>query len=412
MPSRTEDQTFQTGNVLLISFSHLIHDIYGGFLAPLLPLLIQKLGFSYTLAGFLTAAQRLPSLINPWLGALADKFRLHYFVIISPAVTAISMSLLGVAPSYGTLIVLLTIMGFSSACYHVPTPVILRKVAGQQVGKGMSFFMFGGELARTVGPLVIVGAVSLWGLEGISRLILPGLLASLFLHLRFRYVKIQQHIPSAARPAGMVETFKDLLPLFLGLAGLTMFMGALRAAMLAFLPSYLTSKGYSVSLAGISLSVLQAGGVVGVLAAGYLSDKFGRKIILLIVAIVSPVLMGFFLISPALFSFPILIILGFFLFSTGPVILALVQETNSDRPAYVNGIYMMINFVVTSLMTVIVGAFSDWFGFENTYRFSIFWFLGAIPCLWLLPGHLTLPAFIPDDSSKQAKNPPATKHER
>lgn len=394
MTSIAEEEKFQTGNVLLISFSHLLHDTYGGFLAPLLPLLIQKLGFSYALAGFLTAAQRFPSLINPWLGALADKFQVRYFVIIGPAVTAIAMSLLGVAPSYSTLIVLLAIMGISSACYHVPTPVMLRKIAGKQVGKSMSFYMFGGELARTVSPLVVVVGVSLWGLEGTYRLIAPGLLASLFLYLKFRHVKIQQHVPSAASPIGMIQTVKGLLPLFLGLAGLTVFMGALKAAMLAFLPSYLTSKGYSVSLAGISLSVLQAGGVAGVLTAGYFSDKFGRKIILLIVLIASPIFLGFFLMFPGIFSFPILIVLGFFLFSTGPVILALVQETNTDRPAYVNGIYMMIDFVIISLMTIMVGAFSDWFGFENTYRFCLVWILGAIPCLWLLPGDFTLPACV------------------
>ena len=403
MTSIPEEEKFQTGNVLLISFSHLLHDTYGGFLAPLLPLLIQKLGFSYALAGFLSAAQRLPSLINPWLGAFADKSRVHYFVIVAPAVTAISMSLLGMAPSYSVLVLLLAVMGVSSACYHVPTPVMLRKIAGKQVGKGMSFYMFAGELARTVSPLAIVGAVSLWGLEGTYRLIVPGLLASLFLYLKFKHIKIQQHVPSAAGPAGMIQTFKGLLPLFLGLAGLTMFMGALKAAMLAFLPSYLTSKGYSVSLAGISLSVLQAGAVAGALAAGYLSDKFGRKIILLIVLIASPIFMGFFLLFSGIFSFPILIMLGFFLFSTGPVILTIVQETNSDRPAYVNGIYMMIDFVVTSLMTVMVGAFSDWFGFENTYRFSLVWFLGAIPCLWLLPGDLTLPAFVTHQKQKQTK---------
>jgi len=49
------------------------HDIFTSFLAPLLPLIIQKLGLSLTLAGSLAAFQQLPSLINPFLGLLADR---------------------------------------------------------------------------------------------------------------------------------------------------------------------------------------------------------------------------------------------------------------------------------------------------------------------------------------------------
>ncbi|GAK56599.1 fosmidomycin resistance protein [Candidatus Vecturithrix granuli] len=397
------DQKFHTGNVLLIAFSHLIQDMYTAFLAPLLPLLIEKLRFSYALAGFLTAALNLPSLMNPWLGALADKLRLRHCVIISPIVTAISMSLLGLAPSYAMLLVLLTITGISSACYHVPTPVMITRIAGTQVGKGMSFYMFGGELARTIGPLVIVGAVSLWGLEATYKLIIPGVFASGFLYLKLNKLPLQQPFHCRNQAANLRQTSYALLPFFLGLAGITLFMGAMKAAMISFLPSYLMTKGIGISAAGVYLAILQGGGVVGVLASGYLSDTFGRKTILLVTAIVSPLLMSLFLLAPAILIFPILLLLGFFLLSTGPVILAVVQESNSEYPAYVNGVYMMISFVVTSLITVLVGALSDRIGFENTYWISLLWFFGTIPCLWLLPGHLTLPAFVTRSVRKLSK---------
>ncbi len=388
MKKIVEPQKLQTGNALLISFSHFIHDVYGSFLAPLLPLLIKKLGFSYALAGFLQAAQRLPSLLNPWLGAIADRIQVRYFVILAPAVAAISMSLIGVAPSYSILVILLVITGINSACYHVPTPVIVRQVSGDQVGRGMSFYMFGGELARTLGPLIIVGTVSLWGLEGTYRLILPGMIASLFLYSKFKNMPIQQDFHSAPS-YGLMQTVRKFLPLFLCLMGITVFMGGLKSTLVAFLPSYLTQKGYSLEVAGISLAILEGGGVVGVLTSGILSDKFGRKLILLVIGIAVPALMWIFLLAPGIFTLPVLCVLGFFLFSAGPVMLAVVQDSNSDRPAYVNGIYMMINFVLNSVMTIIVGALNDGIGFELTYRISAFWFFGAIPCLLMLPGKLS-----------------------
>ncbi|MBD3306207.1 MFS transporter [candidate division KSB3 bacterium] len=394
MHNDREMPQFQTGTVLLISFSHLMHDTYSSFLAPLLPLLIEKLGFSYALAGFLPAAQRLPSLINPWLGVLADKIRLRYFVIFAPAVTAISMSLLGSAPSYPVLVVLLAISGLSASCFHVPSPVMIRQIAGKQVGKGMSFFMFGGELARTVGPLLVVGAVSLWGVEGTYRLIPLGVLASIFLYITFKDTSVQQHIPADTQVTGLVQTVRNLLPLFAGLTGLSICMGGLKALMISFLPSYLTTTGFSVSLAGIALAVHQGGGVLGVLTAGALSDYLGRKFILLVVALAVPPLTWIFLLNPGILAFPILAVLGFFLLSTGPVMLAIVQESKSDRPAYVNGIYMMINFVVSSSVTIGIGVLSDWIGLESTFWLSTLWFFGTIPCLFLLPGKFHLPGFV------------------
>ena len=79
---------------------------------------------------------------------------------------------------------------------------------------------------------------------------------------------------------------------------------------------------------------------------------------------------------------------GFFLLSNGPVMIAIVQESGSDRPAYVNGIYMMINFLVGSGMTVLVGVLNDRLGLGMTYHLATFWFFGAIFCVPLLPGKL------------------------
>ena len=280
MKNSPDTQKFQTGNVILIAFSHLIHDIYGAFLAPILPLLMEKLGFSYTLAGFLTVAQRFPSLLNPLLGVIADRVSVRYFVIGAPTVTAISMSLLGLAPSYPVLVVLLVIMGISAACYHVPTPVMIKQIAGKHIGKGMSFYMFAGELARTIGPLVIIGVVSRWGLERTYWLILPGLLASVFLAVKFRRMPVQQ--TAHATPAsGLGQTLVDMRATLLGLTGISIFIGGLKGAMVIFLPAYLTAKGASLVVAGVSLSVLEAGGVIGVLTAGTLSDRWGRKFVLL-----------------------------------------------------------------------------------------------------------------------------------
>lgn len=60
--------SFDQSKVLLLSLCHFIHDVYSSFLAPLLPLIIEKFGLSLTQAGFLSTVMQIPALLNPYIG--------------------------------------------------------------------------------------------------------------------------------------------------------------------------------------------------------------------------------------------------------------------------------------------------------------------------------------------------------
>ena len=390
-----ESPRFQIGNVLLISFSHFLNDTYAAFVAPLLPLLITKLGLSYFLAGALAAVARIPAVFNPLIGIIADKVRLRDFIILTPAITVVMMSLLGVAPSYPVLVLLMLVAGASTAAYHVTAPVMMRYLAGDKVRRGMSFFMLGGEIAAAVGPLVILGAVALWGLERTYWLIPVGVSGSLFLYVRFKGISLQQHFRSPLKkPISLRQTSRTLLPLFLRLTGVCFALAGIESALTSFLPIYLTAKGVNLWTAGASLSLLQVGGIAGSILAGPFSDRFGRKSVLLSIVVILPMLMWLFILSHGIFLILLLIVLGTFLSGSRPVLLAIVHDTNSEYPAYVNGTYMMISFVVNSLMVLVLGMLSDKIGLEQTYSIAAALSLGAVPCVLLLPGKISIPPFI------------------
>lgn len=145
-----------------------------------------------SLAGLLSVIQRIPSLLNPFIGILAEKIKVRYFVIFAPAITTISMSLIGIAQGYTILAILLFVSGISSTLFHVPSPVMIKRVSGPRLGKGMSFFMLGGEIARTIGPLIIVAAVEIWGLKGSLKLIPFGIIASAILFFRLKDIDIRK----------------------------------------------------------------------------------------------------------------------------------------------------------------------------------------------------------------------------
>ncbi|HUT63670.1 MAG TPA: MFS transporter, partial [Anaerolineae bacterium] len=381
---------FQTGNVILISAAHLLHDVYSSFLAPILPLLIEKHGFSYTIAGLLSVIQRLPSLLNPFVGIIADRISIRYFVIISPALTAIVMSLLGLAPHYAIVMILCFIMGISATMFHVPAPVMVKHFSGKKTGKGMSYFMLGGELARTLGPLVILGAVSLWGLDGTYRLIPFGVLSSLVLYVRFKNVKGTDTVKNLKKETGIMQTLTHLFPFFGNIALIIFFRASMISALTFFLPTFMTFRGSSLWMSGISLSILQLAGAAGTLCCGIISDKIGRITSLLIIVTITPIAMLIFVIIDGIFTIPLLILLGFFLFASNPVLLALVQDIDSEHPSFVNGIYMMLTFSVGSLPVVLVGKLGDVVGLETTYKITAILAFGAIPFILRLSRHISV----------------------
>jgi len=160
---------FQPGYVLTFTFAHGVHDTYSAFMAPLLPALIAKFSLSMTEAGLLDFARTIPALLQPFVGHLGDRVNLRYLIILSPAIAATLMSLLGVAPSYALLLILALGAGLGSAGLHAVAPPVAGRFSGANLGWGMGIWMVGGSVGFAIGPVLIVAAVvpgSLLGCEG------------------------------------------------------------------------------------------------------------------------------------------------------------------------------------------------------------------------------------------------------
>ncbi len=371
---------FQTERVFTIVGGHFIHDIYTAFLAPLLPLIIERLSLSFTLAGVLTWALNLPAVLNPFIGYLADRLSVRYFVILAPAVSATLMSMLGLAPDYLTLFTLLLLVGVSIAAFHAPAPAMIGRMSGNQVGKGMSLFMAAGELGRTVGPLVAVWAVSTWTLSGFYRVMVIGWAASLLLYWRLRQIPARTEKPQQI--SGLMRAAKRLfIPLFI----MVIFRDFLLTCLSVFLPTFLKTEGASLWAAGAALAIWEFAGVGGALASGILSDRIGRKPLLFAAIASSAVIMLLFLnVSTSLFV-PTLLALGFTSLSTGPVTLAIVQDHFPDNRATANGLFLSVVFLIRPVSAAAVGLMGDHFGLRAAFTWSALIALLALPAIFWLP---------------------------
>lgn len=254
--------------------------------------------------------------------------------------------------------------GISVALFHVPAPALVYKVAGNKTGKGMSYYMTGGELARTVGPLVIIGVVSIFGFDGYYPVMLFGIAASVVMYFKFKDmpVTVNPHSTPSIR-----KTCMEMKGLLLPLSGIVVVRGFMHACLSAFLPLYIMARSGDLWMAGISLACFEAAGVVGILAVGNLSDRFGRKRLLVFCLVVAPISMLLFTATTGWLQLLFLLIVGVSLLSTTPVMLAMVQEYSVNGSSAANGVFMMISFLARSAVVVLVGFVADIVGLEKTF---------------------------------------------
>ena len=210
-----------------------------------------------------------------------------------------------------------------------------------------------------------------------------GLLSTVWLYFQLRTAPARQ--VSSNRKLSIRETWRNLSHVLLPLTAVLVTRGFMHASMTAFLPTYIKMETGNLWLAGVALTLFEVAGVAGVLAAGSISDWFGRRKTLLVSLLGAPFFLFVFTLSGGWLRMTALIATGFTLLSTTPVMLALVQENARQAPAAANGLFMMINFIARSAVVVVVGFIADRIGLNAAFLISAAMGLIGIPFALMLP---------------------------
>ena len=259
---------------------------------------------------------------------------------------------------------------------------MIAQVAGSNLGRGMSFWMTGGEMARTLGPILGVWAVSYWGFENCYPVMLLGLLSSFLLHLQLKGTDFRMASKSNSDLAGTLHSLRRVM---LPLTGILIADSLMVSSLSAFLPTFMVSSGKSLWVAGFAMAVMQGFGALGTLVGGTLSDRLGRRRVLAVAIPFSSLLTLGFLYAPDWLTIPFLVLLGLTLFTIAPIELAIVQDHSADHRGMANGLYMGISFLVLAGVTVSVGWLADHIGMQSALAVSAILGLAGTPFILLLP---------------------------
>jgi len=367
----------------LLAFGHLTIDSYSSFFSPLLPLLVHKLHLSLTLVGTLVALSSITSSFSqPLFGLISDRMRRPWFVAFGPLTAAVFMSGLGLAPSYGALLALLMLGGLGVAAFHPQAAVLASQVSARR-NVSMAFFITGGTIGFSVGPMFAVGVVSAFGLERTWVAAVPGLVASALLLAWF------SRVPPRPRHEARHVPLRELRPVARPLSLLyfaTVSRATVSYGFMTFLPLYLNARGYEFSQSGAIVSAYLLLGALGGFFGGWLSERIGgHRLIVLSFLVAAPLYFGFLVLPDALGI--LCVILGSFaLQSSLSVNVVLGQELSPKHSSTISSLLMGAAWGMGALLIGPIGALADHYGLHAALAVLSCALLGGLTCASLLPG--------------------------
>ena len=363
----------------LITIGHGLTHWYPATFYLLLPLIGAELGLSYSQIGLIMTCKYIASAIaNVPGGVLVDTVgRKGLLMAVSLFWIGFPYLLIGFTHSYLMLLACVALVGFGNSLWHPTAIPMLGRRYPERKGLVLSVHGMGGNVGDAVAPVIIGAALTIFTWREVVVLnVVPGLVVAALLFvflgsLRLGAKKTEAETQSfGAYLAGLKDLLasRSLVLLSTGSAFRTM----TQSTLLTFLPVYLANQmGYSPFWVGVCLFALQAAGFAASPIAGHLSDRMGRKQILVGAMLASAVVLAAMALSGGSPLFVGLVaVLGFFLYATRPVIQAwMLEATPKNMGGSGIGVLFGAQAVGGALGPLLGGIVADRFGLLATFYF-------------------------------------------
>ena len=381
--------------LLALSLGHGITHWYPSTLFIVLPYLAKDLGLTYSQVGVLMGWNYFTSFfVNLPGGIIVDMVGKTGFLLgLAIALTGLPYFFLGFSPSYVVAMIVVTFVGIGNNLWHPAALSFLAKRYPERKGFAIAVHAMGAHLGNTLAPMAIGVALTFLTWRQVLILnLLPGSPHGI------RFVE-------APRQAGTIRTDERRKELSLReywvavktmarnksillLCSLSGMRSMTQSGLFTFLPIYLANElKYSPALVGTYMTVVQASGIFSSPISGAISDKKGRRPVLTAGLLTTSLLLVALVILRLNFLFiGVLALLGFFLFSMGPVMLAWMMDL---APKNISGTTVSALFGIQSLFAgfapAICGFIADRFGILFSFYFLAFTIFAANFLVYLIP---------------------------
>ena len=374
------------GVLAAISFCHLLNDMMQSLLPALYPMLKGTYRLSFGQIGLLTFTfQFTASLLQPLVGALADKSPRPYSLAVGMGFTLIGLVLLAFAGSYALLLIAAALIGTGSSVFHPESSRVARMASGGKHGFAQSVFQVGGNLGSAAGPLLAAFIVLPHGQSSVAWFSGLALLGIVVLTNVGHWYKAHgiTRLAHAAGARSQAPRHHVALALAVLLA-LVFSKYVYLASITSYYTFYLIEHFHlSVRSSQLHLFVFLASAAIGGMIGGPLGDRLGSKYI--IWASILGVL-PFTLLLPhaSLFWTGLLTVpIGLILASAFPAIVVYAQDLLPGRTGTVAGLLFGLAFGMGSIGAAVLGKLADHVGVETVYTICAF-----LPLIGLLAGFL------------------------
>jgi MFS transporter, FSR family, fosmidomycin resistance protein len=370
--------------VWVISIGHALTHWYPATFYILLPLIGNELGLDYAQIGsILTCQYAAGAIANVPGGIFVDTVgRKGLLMAISLCWIGFPYLIMGASHTYWMILLCATLVGIGNNIWHPTAIPWLGDRFPDRKGLVMSFHGMGANVGDAVAPLVVGWLLAFYSWRSVVVMnVIPGIVvAGIILvyvgrlqmaDIRAGLIKARpDKIPRAERLRMFGELLRNraLVTLSIGSTFRSMTQGAL----LTFLPVYLARvMEYPTTWIGACMFALQACGFIAAPIAGHLSDKVGRRqIIMSSMSMTGVIILAMTFAGGTKWFVLLVAVLGFFLFAVRAVLQAwLLDATLPGMGGSAVGILFGMQALGMAIGPITAGVIADHYGIMAAFYF-------------------------------------------
>lgn len=367
--------------LLIIGFVHLLNDSIQAVVPAMFPVLEKSMGLSFTQLGLIAfTLNATSSLIQPLVGLYTDKKPSPYALPIGLTFTFFGVLGLAFAPSFAMILLSVIFIGLGSATFHPEGSRVAYMAAGNRRGFAQSIYQVGGNSGQALAPLITALVLVPFGQFGaIWFTIVAALAIGLLIYIarwyaeqvkvidKVKLVKKKERKTEDAIKNRKIITFTISLLVFLVFA-----RSWFHAGITNFFAFYLIQEhSLSISQAQIYIFIFLAAGALGTFLGGPLSDRFGKRNMIMLSMLGSAPLALLLPHVNATLTYPLLFIIGFIILSSFSVSVVYAQELVPGKIGMVSGLIVGLAFGMGAVGSVALGVLADWIGLTNTILIAV-----------------------------------------